>query len=74
MPIYEYLCQNCQTRFEKLVLRAADGAEVACPACGQQRLTRELSTFAARSGSAREPAPACPSAGTCPHAPMCGMD
>lgn len=74
MPIYEYRCQDCQTRFEKLVRRAAEAAETTCPACGQTRVTQELSVFAAPSGSGREAAPACPSAGTCPNASVCGMN
>lgn len=75
MPIYEYRCQDCQTRFEKLVLRAADAAELACPKCGQRRLTQELSVFAAHSAAARTAAPAaCPSAATCPNAARCGLE
>ncbi len=74
MPIYEYRCQDCQTRFEKLVLRAADAAELVCPSCGRRRLTQELSVFAAHSGAARPAAPACPSAATCPNAGVCGLE
>jgi len=74
MPIYEYRCQDCQTRFERLVLRAADAGEVTCPACGQKRVSQELSVFAAPSGGGREASPACPSAGTCPSAGVCGLD
>ena len=48
MPIYEYACDDCGTKFEKLVRRSADG--VACPSCGQDHLTTQYSTFAARSG------------------------
>jgi len=74
MPIYEYRCQNCRTRFEKLVLRVEDAAELACPNCGQKRLTQELSVFAAHSVASRQAAPACPSAASCPNAGVCGMD
>ncbi|HMI81867.1 MAG TPA: zinc ribbon domain-containing protein [Solirubrobacterales bacterium] len=37
MPIYEFECEGCGSRFEELV--AADGA-VACPACGSERTRR----------------------------------
>jgi len=76
MPIYEYRCHDCQTRFERLVLRAAEAAEVTCPTCGQKRLAQELSVFAAPSSGGREAAaPACcPSADTCPNADVCGLD
>ena len=74
MPIYEYRCQDCQTRFEKLLLRSADAAELACPTCGLKRLTQELSVFAAHSAASRPSAPACPSAAACPNAGVCGMN
>lgn len=46
MPIYEYRCANCDRSFEAFV-RPDDAAE--CPHCHGSKLTRELSTFAARS-------------------------
>ncbi len=54
MPIFEYQCDDCGTKFEKLV---RNGATVACPQCGQDHLTQQLSTFAARAETAA-PAPA----------------
>jgi putative FmdB family regulatory protein len=50
MPIFEYSCGDCGTRFEQLVRRAADAGSVRCPSCGTDHLTTEYSTFAARSG------------------------
>jgi putative FmdB family regulatory protein len=44
MPIYEYECAACATRFEELV-RGPDAA-VACPDCGGGEVQRLLSTFA----------------------------
>jgi putative FmdB family regulatory protein len=50
MPIYEYLCQKCSYKFEKLIR----GKErPACPKCQGQKLTRLFSTFAT-SGPAGE--------------------
>ncbi len=43
MPIYEYLCKQCDKRFEKLV-RAATTVE--CPACGGKSVEKQLSVFA----------------------------
>ena len=51
MPIYEYKCDDCGTKFEKLVRRTGD--EVACPSCGQNHLKQEFSTFAAHAGGSR---------------------
>ena len=75
MPIYEYKCQDCGTKFEKLV-RQSDAAEPTCPSCGQKRLERELSTFAAHTGgsSSTSDAPMCPSGGRCPTPGACGMN
>lgn len=50
MPIYEYRCEDCGTKFEKLV-RSAEANGLACPSCGTDHLKMELSTFAAHSGS-----------------------
>ena len=47
MPIYEYRCTNCDRTFEALVRPGDSSAE--CPHCHGSKLTRELSTFAARS-------------------------
>ena len=54
MPIYEYQCDDCGTRFERLIRRlSAPGAEKAlCPKCGESHLTQQVSTFAAMSDSA----------------------
>jgi putative FmdB family regulatory protein len=49
MPIYEYRCADCAVSFEALVRSAHDDAE--CPHCHGHKLSREMSTFAARSGN-----------------------
>ena len=52
MPIFEYGCEACGERFEKLVLAAFGASEaVACTRCGSERVSRQVSTFSARSGS-----------------------
>jgi len=75
MPIFEYLCQDCGTRFEKLV-RSSNADSLACPSCGADRLNQELSTFAAHGGGSRpEPAAGggCP-AGMCRMPDVCGRN
>lgn len=49
MPIYEYRCADCDRSFEAFVRSAADDAD--CPHCHGSKLTREMSTFAARGSS-----------------------
>jgi len=46
MPMYEYDCPRCGTRFEELIVRRADERDVRCPDCGSAQVTRALSTFA----------------------------
>jgi putative FmdB family regulatory protein len=76
MPIYEYRCQDCNTKFEKLVRRSDDAASLVCPNCGQNHLNTELSTFAAHSRGTQQSAamPSCGQAGMCPNAGMCGRN
>jgi putative FmdB family regulatory protein len=50
MPIYEYICDECQTEFEKLVLNKQQ--EIACPKCASKKATIQLSVFATSNGSA----------------------
>jgi putative FmdB family regulatory protein len=49
MPIYEYVCDDCGVRYERIVL--SQGQEVACPKCSSTRHTLQLSVFSAHSGS-----------------------
>ncbi|MDQ3571783.1 MAG: zinc ribbon domain-containing protein [Actinomycetota bacterium] len=42
MPIYEFKCEACGTRFEALV--PMNTTSRACPACESERTTRLLST------------------------------
>jgi putative FmdB family regulatory protein len=48
MPIYEFICTDCEQPFEELVLSSS--AEVVCPSCGSDKLERAMSTFSYSSG------------------------
>lgn len=52
MPIYEYRCQHCETKFSaRRAMKDAD-TPIACPECGSDETKRGLSTFfAISSGS-----------------------
>ena len=63
MPLYEYRCQSCGARFERLVRGttvAADAVStrpaIICPQCASEEVTRLLSAFA-RTSTACDPAP-----------------
>ena len=43
MPIYEYVCMECESHFEELV-RGEE--QVACPDCAATNVSRQFSTFA----------------------------
>jgi putative FmdB family regulatory protein len=73
MPIYEYQCEKCETRFEKLVRRTEDEHQLACPSCGERHLRQEYSTFAAHGATAEAKAPQCPG-GMCRTPGVCGMN
>jgi putative FmdB family regulatory protein len=74
MPIFEYKCEECGTKFEKLIYHTSDEAALSCPECGKQQLHRELSTFAAHSHGTAEAGPRCPSGGMCPTPGACGLN
>ena len=49
MPIYEYLCDKCETRFERIVINKQQ--EISCPKCASKKATIQLSVFATANGS-----------------------
>jgi putative FmdB family regulatory protein len=55
MPVYEYRCRDCGTRFEARRAAAEADAAIACPA-GHTDVARLLSVFATV-GRAAAPAP-----------------
>jgi putative FmdB family regulatory protein len=54
MPMYEYGCLNCDSRFDRLRRMDQDDSGVNCPRCGGEQVQRRMSVFAAhtRSGGA----------------------
>jgi putative FmdB family regulatory protein len=49
MPIYEYICEDCQTHFEKIVFNKTQ--EIACPKCAGKKNSIQLSVFSSANGS-----------------------
>jgi len=67
MPLYEYYCPQCETRFELLRSMSRSDDPASCPS-GHEGAQRVLSVFSAVSkGAAGETAPigGAPACGTC---------
>lgn len=42
MPIYEYKCENCGKKFEKLIY---SDEKIECPKCGSEKVKKLISLF-----------------------------
>lgn len=51
MPIYEYRCDECGRRFEKLIRSLNRPPEIICPQCQSGQVQRLISAPAAHTGS-----------------------
>ncbi len=47
MPIFEYRCSDCNSKFEILHKSSSSTEEVVCPKCNSQKNKKLLSTFSA---------------------------
>jgi len=47
MPIFEYICKDCDHKFEKLVLSSED--HTFCDNCSSEKLEKLFSTFGVKS-------------------------
>lgn len=62
MPLYEYTCNACRTKFEQLVRTAERDDGIPCPECGSSKTARALSVFAVsadQKGAGSGETPAC---------------
>jgi len=48
MPIFEFVCTECNKPFEDLVFSLSRIDEVVCPACGSSQVKKKMSTFASK--------------------------
>jgi putative FmdB family regulatory protein len=73
MPLFEYQCPSCASRFELLV-RGASKAR--CPECGSSKVTRLLSVPARPVTTSAPAQPSCDSApsGGCCGGGACGLN
>ena len=49
MPLYEYSCETCGGRFEKMVRLSEQDLSPECPDCHSKETHKRLSLFASRS-------------------------
>jgi len=61
MPIYEYVCMECESHFEELV---RNGHDPDCPDCGAANVRKQFSVFATH-GTAEQPSFGASSGGGC---------
>lgn len=60
MPLFEFACNDCGTRFEEIVAR---DASVSCPKCGGSGVRKLFSAFAVgRAGASSSRTTSCASA------------
>ena len=65
MPLFEYVCSDCGSEFEKIV--PSHKTAVDCTSCHSPKVEKKLSVFAVASGASEQPA----AEGACG---MCGAD
>ena len=74
MPIFEYICQECNHHFESIVLGQQ---KTRCPKCESKRLEQQISKFAVASDTSAQAAPTTSPCGSCgdPRGPgSCSMN
>lgn len=54
MPIFEYVCKDCNHSFEAIVYGSQ---KVECPKCRSKKLAQQLSTFAVATKGSSSPQP-----------------
>lgn len=60
MPVYEYRCEQCGTRFEQFVHLSTDSSPKRCPRCGAAQTRKQFSIFSTASttsGTSSAPGP-----------------
>jgi len=63
MPIYEYLCRECGSEFEKLI--SGTRTDIACPSCASAQVMRRLSLVGVKTGGRFAGSAEAPQGGGC---------
>ena len=81
MPMFEYKCSECESKFE-ILTKNNDDNKVSCPECNASKVKKLFSSFNASTGSVNYSDNSCatdncnvevPSAGGCASG-MCGLN
>ncbi len=81
MPIFEYKCSECESKFE-ILTKSSNDNKISCPECDSSKVKKLFSTFSASTGSASYSDNSCaawkcnvdvPSVGGCASG-MCGLN
>ncbi|MCC7264249.1 MAG: zinc ribbon domain-containing protein [Candidatus Latescibacteria bacterium] len=64
MPIFEFVCKECDQEFEELIQGAS---QPRCPACDSEDLEKKLSGFAVAVGASKSAALPMGPCGSCGH-------
>jgi len=51
MPLFEFVCSECDRPFEELVRSFGAIGDVKCPACGSNKISKKISTFASKASA-----------------------
>ena len=74
MPVYEFMCQSCGERFEKLFRTMGGKPSAQCPRCGSKQTQRALSLVNAGESKSRGGPTGVPMCGRCGEPGPCAMD
>jgi putative FmdB family regulatory protein len=66
MPIFEYKCSECESKFE-ILTKSNDDHKVSCPECDSSKTKKLFSAFSASTGSVNYPDNSCTTGN-------CGLD
>lgn len=78
MPVFEYKCSKCGTKFEIFHKSTVNQEEVICPECSSKEITKLFSSFSPSTGHSHAgcESGSCPAglqSGGCPGG-MCGVN
>jgi putative FmdB family regulatory protein len=73
VPLYEYTCQKCKSKFDQLVRAADRDSKIKCPECGSPSTARSLSLIAVGGESKGATSTDTPACGRCGEMGGCGM-